>query len=309
MIKQRIAFLGTGLMGAPMVRRLLAAGYEVSVWNRSSKKAEALRQDGAKVCQTIRSAVSEAELVITMLSGFEALNAVLFGPDGVAATCPRDALVIDMSSLAPDLARSQHSRLAEQGVSHLDAPVSGGVPGAEAGSLAIMVGGKGPDFDRAKHVFEAMGTPFHLGDAGAGQVCKMVNQTIVHVTIGAVTEGLLLAAAMGVDAGRVREAISGGFCQSRILELHGARMVERNFVPGGPARFSKKDLASAQEHADAAGLELPLTKALLDRYSEMVADGLGGLDHSALLLDYERRNKPNRVSPNLADQLPDDPIP
>lgn len=301
----RIAFLGTGLMGAPMARGLCRAGFCVHVWNRSADKAQNLQSEGAQACDTIAEAVGNAQIIVTMLSGQSAIEDVIFGSNGVASAADAASLIIDMSSLAPNLAREHHNKLSDMNFRYLDAPVSGGVAGAKAGTLSIMVGGALDDFEHARIIFDAMGKAHHLGAAGAGQVCKMVNQTIVHTYIGAVTEGLLLAEAMGVPAERVRDAISGGFCQSRILDLHGLRMVERDFVPGGPLEFSVKDLEVAKSLSAKAGLTLPLTNEVLQSYSTLVDAGSGGLDHSALLLHYETQNPPHRVSPQTLDKRPD----
>jgi len=303
--KPKVSFIGIGLMGSRMAARLLTAGFPVTVWNRSADKCTPLEAQGARAAGSIGEAVADAEIVITMLAGAAAIEAVYFGPDGVVSNAPMDCLLIDMSSLAPDIATGNHRRLNEAGYEHhLDAPVSGGVSGAEAGTLSIMVGGQPVDLERSRPVFEVMGNVFHIGDAGAGQVCKLVNQTIVHIFIGGVSEGLMLAASLGVDAGKVRQAISGGYCQSRILDIHGGKMVDRDFVPGGPLEFSVKDLDSSVKMANEASLELPLAAETLDRYRNLVASGRGRLDHSALLLAYEEANAPIRVSPDKADKLP-----
>lgn len=302
----RIAFIGIGLMGSCMATRLLEAGFSVSVWNRTEEKCRPLVALGARDSESVTDAVTDADMVITMLAGSQAIEQVYFGEDGVVHTAPSNCLLIDMSSLAPDIARDVHRRLSKAGYGHhLDAPVSGGVSGAENGTLSIMVGGAEQDVERARPVFEIMGNVFHLGEEGAGQVCKLVNQTIVHITIGAVTEGLLLASSLGVDAGKVREAIGGGYCQSRILEIHGLKMVDRDFVPGGPLEFSVKDLDKAVEMAEGATLDLPLTQSVLEQYRELLDSGRGRLDHSALLLAYEESNAPHRVSPDKTDRLPD----
>ncbi len=298
-----IAFLGTGLMGAPMAKNLLAAGFRLRVWNRSPAKAEALASHGAEVAATPATAVEGADVVISILSDAPAVREVMFGDAGYVAHLKPGALTIDQSSLAPDLSREIHEKLAALGVAHLDAPVSGGVAGAEAGTLAILVGGSTDDFNRAAPVFSAMGTGHHLGYAGAGQVGKLVNQAIVHVTIGAVSEGLLLAEALGVDAGKVRDAIAGGFCQSRILDIHGARMVARDFRPGGASKFALKDLRGAMDQAAGANLELPLSAQVTAMYQAMVDGGQGDVDHAGLLLAYERANAPHRVSPDTKDKL------
>ncbi|CCQ74469.1 NAD(P)-dependent oxidoreductase [Magnetospira sp. QH-2] len=301
----KITLIGIGLMGSRMARRLLEAGYPLTIRDPNAENCKPLVALGAKAAESAAEAVAEADVVITMLAGAKVIDMVYFGDDGVSPNAPKDALLIDMSSLAPDLAIDLHKRLSEAGYDHhLDAPVSGGISGAEAGTLSIMVGGPLAELEKARPVFEVLGNVFHLGDDGAGQVCKMVNQTIVHVTIGAVTEGLILAASLGVDAGKVREAISGGYCQSRILEIHGEKMVDRDFVPGGPLEFSVKDLSQADTMAKSVSLDLPLTQTVLKQYEDLVTAGKGRLDHSALLLAYEQANEPHQVSPGKADKLP-----
>ena len=301
---RNITFIGIGLMGSRMTARLLGAGYAVTIWNRSAEKCAPLVALGAVAAATPAEAVAKADVVITMLSAAPAVEEIYFGPGGIAEACPQDCILIDMSSLSPAFSRDYHARLAAMGRGHIDAPVSGGVNGAEAGTLAIMAGGTVEAIDRARPVFAPMGQMFHIGDGGAGQISKLVNQTIVHVTIGAVTEGLLLAASLGVDAGKVREAIGGGFCQSRILEVHGARMVERNFVAGGALQYVVKDLNGALTEAKGAHLALPLTQKVADIYRDMVSTGHGDYDHASLLLAYEAENAPHRVSPGVADKVP-----
>jgi len=283
-----IAFLGTGLMGAPMVRRLLGAGFAVSAWNRTLAKAEALAADGATVAATAADAAGQADVVVTMLENGAIVGEVLFGPDGAAAALKPGGVVIDMSSIPPAVAREHALKLAEMGLRHIDAPVSGGTRGAAEGTLAIMAGGAAETFDDVKPVFAPMGRAIRVGPSGAGQLSKLANQVIVAVTIGAVSEALLLASAGGADAGAVREAIRGGFAESRILQEHGLRMVERNFVPGGPVRLQVKDLETALDAAAEAGVTLPLLQDVRDRFVEL-RDGLGGsnYDHSALLLQLE----------------------
>lgn len=301
----RVAFIGIGLMGSRMARHLLDAGFALTVRDTAPDKAAALIDAGARWAESVADAVADADLVLTSLAGAAVIEQVYFGADGVVPAAPRDAVLIDLSSLAPALAQDNHRRMTEAGYAHhLDAPVSGGVSGAEAGTLSIMVGGTDAALERARPALETMGTVFHLGGAGAGQVCKLVNQAIVHVTIGAVTEGLMLATALGVDAGKVREAIRGGYCQSRILDIHGEKMVERDFVPGGPLEYSVKDMAMAVEMARDGGLDLPLSGSVLARYRALLDSGRGRLDHCALLLAYEEDNAPHRVSPQRADRLP-----
>ena len=300
-----VALIGVGLMGSRMAQRLLKAGFSVSVRDLDDEKCRPLAALGARHAASVADAVADADVVLTSLAGAPAIEQVYFGEDGIAPTAPKTSLLIDLSSVAPDYAQEAHRRLSEAGYAHLDAPVSGGVSGAEEGTLSIMVGGAEKDIDRARPVLDILGNVFHLGDGGAGQVCKMVNQAIVHITIGAVTEGLMLATSMGVDAGKVREAIQGGFCQSRILDIHGQKMIDRDFVPGGPLEYSVKDLNQAQKSAQDAALELPLTRTVLEQYKGLVDSGRGRLDHIALLLAYEEANAPHRVSPGRKDRLPD----
>ena len=284
-----IAFLGAGLMGTPMVRRLLAAGFAVTVWNRDGSKAEALAADGARVAATAAEAAQRADIVFTMLSDGNAVGDVLFG-QGVAEALKSGAVVVDTSSIAPKLARAHAERLAERGIAHLDAPVSGGTVGAEAGTLAIMAGGDAAVVDGLADVFAALGRVTHVGPSGAGQVCKLANQQIVAVTIGALAEAMVLVEAGGASRAAFRDAIRGGFAESRILDLHGARMVERRFEPGGPSRLQLKDLDTALAVAAELGLTLPLTSDVREAFAGFVAGGGAELDHSALLLHLEAQN-------------------
>ncbi|MBY5898784.1 NAD(P)-dependent oxidoreductase [Rhizobium leguminosarum] len=286
---RRIAFLGTGLMGAPMARRLLGAGFAVTVWNRDPGKAEALAGDGAVRAETPADAVAGADVVITMLTNAEAVKDVLFDRGAADAMKP-GVTVIDMSSIAPHFARDHSARLADRGVDHVDAPVSGGVVGAEAGTLAIMAGGAEDVIDRLADVFAPMGRVTRVGPSGAGQLAKLANQQIVAVTIGAVAEAMMLIEVGGGSPAAFRDAIRGGFAESRILELHGKRMVERQFTPGGSSSNQLKDLNAAMEAAKTLSLRLPLTAAVHAEFSEFVANGNGEKDHSALLLHLEEKN-------------------
>jgi 2-hydroxy-3-oxopropionate reductase len=297
-----VAVLGIGLMGRPMAENLLKAGFAVRAWNRTRAKAEALAELGATVCDTPAEAIAGADCILTMLEKGPVVTEVLFGGEPLAAAAP-GTLVVDMSSIPPSLARDHAARLEERGLAHLDAPVSGGTAGAEAATLAIMAGGEAADFARAEPLFAAMGRATHVGPAGAGQMTKLANQAIVAVTIGAVAEGLLLASAGGADPAAVREAIAGGFCDSRILELHGQRMIERNWVPGGKCAIHLKDMDTVLETADELKLELPLTRAVRRQFAELVAEGKDQADHSALLLWLEARNSPHRVG-TLPDRFP-----
>ena len=299
----RIAVLGTGLMGAPMAANLLEAGHRVTVWNRTRAKTEPLVAQGAHAADSPAQATAEADAVVTMLENGPVVTSVLFD-SGAAESLSPGALVIDMSSIPPATARDHATRLEAAGAAHLDAPVSGGTVGAEAGSLAIMVGGRREDFDRAKDIFAPLGRATLVGPHGAGQIAKLANQIIVGVTIGAVAEALLLAAAAGADPAAVREALRGGHAESRILEQHGQRMIDRTFLPGGRGQIHLKDMNTIVEAARDAAIALPLSEATRELFQELVDSGGGDYDHSALLLALERRNAPARVGA-APDTLPD----
>lgn len=284
-----IAFLGTGLMGAPMCQNLLSAGLPLTVWNRSLAKAEPLAKRGAVVADSPQSAVTDADVVITMLSDGPAVSAVMF-EQGAADAIREGATHIDMSSIGADEAIEHAKRHAERGVRYLDSPVSGGTRGASAGELAIMAGGDAETFAAMQPVFAALGQATHVGPNGCGQLAKLANQIIVAITIGAVSEALILAGGGGADRAKVREALQGGFASSRILTEHGQRMVDRAFEPGGPAKFQLKDLHNALSAADRLDLELPITKLLHGLFDAMVQSGKGDMDHSGLLTHLEALN-------------------
>ena len=287
MTKPRIAFLGTGLMGGPMAANLLKAGFPVTAWNRTIAKAEALRPAGALVAPNAAAAAGGAEVVITMLEGGPVVESVLF-EGGVVPALRRSALVIDMSSAEPQRARVHAEKLATLGIGYLDAPVSGGTPGAKAGTLAIMAGGSEADFERAMPIFAAMGRATRVGPAGSGQLAKLCNQVIVSVTMAAVAEALLLASAGGADPAAVRQALSGGFADSKILQIHGGHMLERSFIPGGPAWTIRKDgrtiLAAAREF----GVTVPMAERAAGLFEQLCAHGGEKYDSAAVLLELER---------------------
>lgn len=285
-----IAFIGTGLMGGPMARNLLKAGFTVRVWNRSVEKAQALVEHGAVLAASPADAAKGANIVITMLSDGNAVGNVLFDM-GVAEALEKDAIVIDSSSIAPPIARDHSQKLKALGIAHVDAPVSGGVPGATAGTLAIMAGGDEATVTSLGDVFSAMGRLTYVGPSGAGQLCKLANQQIVAITIGAVAEAMMLVEAGGASREGFRNAIRGGFAESRILELHGERMVNRNFVPGGPSKFQLKDLNGVLATAKDLDLALPLTEEVTRAFDAFVGNGGADIDHSGLLLHLERLNK------------------
>ncbi|WP_276208238.1 NAD(P)-dependent oxidoreductase [Acidovorax kalamii] len=285
----RIAVLGIGMMGLPMARRLSEAGHPVRAWNRTRAKAEPLALYGVTVNNTPAEAVQDADIVISLLENGPVVGHVLFD-QGAARAMRKGSLFIDMASIQPSEARDHAARLGELGVAHLDAPVSGGTVGAEAGTLAIMVGGRPEDFQRALPVFTPLGRATHVGPHGAGQLAKLANQMIVGITIGAVAEALLFAAKGGADMAKVREAISGGFADSRILQLHGQRMVERDFAPRGRMAVQLKDMRNAMATARETGFDAPITALFEALYADGVEHGLGDLDHSGLFVELASRN-------------------
>ena len=287
-----LCLLGTGNMGLPMARRLAQAGYPMRVWNRTQAKAEVLAADGAVICATPRQACSGADITLSLLENGDVVEQVLFGlgADSACHGLASGSLVIDMASIQPRQARAHAQRLQAQGVRHLDAPVSGGTVGAEAGTLAIMVGGDVEDAAQAAPVFNVLGRATHVGPHGSGQLAKLANQMIVGITIGAVAEALLLAAKGGADMAKVREALGGGFADSRILQLHGQRMVERDFAPRGRMTVQLKDMRNALSTAQELGFDAPVTALLESLYAEAVAHGLDGLDQSGLFVELAHRN-------------------
>jgi 2-hydroxy-3-oxopropionate reductase len=295
-----LAFLGIGLMGKPMASRLAQAGYPLHAWNRTAAKAESLRAVGAIPQPDLHDAVRAADIVISILEAGPIVG------DVIAAALPalkKNALWIDMSSTRQDEALAFHAQLTQAGCRFLDAPVSGGVVGAEAGKLAIMAGGAAADFDEAAPVLDTMGSSTLVGPAGSGQVAKLCNQLIVGATINVVAEALLLAQAAGADPAAVREAIRGGFAGSRVLEVHGQRMLERNFIPGGQVKTQLKDQRNILAAALDAGVTLPVTELVTRQYETIAAD-LPAADHSAGLIALERMNPGKRLGAG-ADRLPE----
>ena len=286
----KIAFLGTGLMGGPMVKNLASAGYDITAWNRTSSKAEFLLQFGVDVKGLAADAVKNADVVVSMLSNGDA-SAQMQSDQDLQISLSSNATWIEMGSIKPDESRLHSKKLAELGVNYLDAPVSGGTKGAENGTLAIMVGGQRSVFKKVKNVFAPMGRAVFVGPTGSGQLAKLANQAIVAITIGAVAEATLLLEEGGADVGAVRDALLGGFADSTILQQHGKRMSERNFDPGGPSRLQLKDLKNILAEAKALNVDLPFSIAAHDRFSRLV-NSLNGseLDHSALFLELLETN-------------------
>ncbi|MES2901923.1 MAG: NAD(P)-dependent oxidoreductase [Pseudomonadota bacterium] len=299
MTAQSIAFLGIGLMGHPMACRLAQAGFQVAAWNRTFAKAQALAAVGVQAHADAKAAVSGAAIVISMLESGEVVDAVM---QSVMPALGSGALWIDMSSTQHSQALAFHARLSRHGCRFIDAPVSGGVAGAAAGTLAIMAGGDLDDFSFAEDVLKAMGRPTLVGPAGSGQVAKLCNQLIVGGTLNIVAEALLLAQAAGADPAAVRAAIRGGFAESKILEMHGQRMLDRNFLPGGQVKSQLKDLRNVLIAAGDAGVVLPVT-ALVTRNYETIEHAFARADQSAALLALEQMNPGQRLG-SAPDQLP-----
>ncbi|WP_341520311.1 NAD(P)-dependent oxidoreductase [Pseudomonas sp. G.S.17] len=287
---ETVAFIGTGIMGKPMVRNLLQAGYPVRIWNRSAAKAAELAAHGASVFETAAQAADGALVLVCMLSDGPTCDQILFGEDGAARALAEGALVIVMSSIPVETA-VEHARLcAAQGLRYLDAPVSGGERGAREASLAIMVGGDAAAFEQGRAVLAAMGRPVHVGPAGTGQLSKLVNQLIVASTIATVAEGLLLAERGGADPAKVHEALLGGFVDSPIWRQHGQRMLDNDFTPGGAAKWQLKDTHTALAQARTLGLTLPVANLVDGLFQAMVEAGDGELDHAGLIRQLRRHN-------------------
>ena len=284
-----VAVLGIGRMGLPMATRLCQAGLNVHVWNRNTAKAEPLAALGATVHVQAADAARAADIVISMLENGAVVQEVLFGL-GTAQAMKPGALVVDMASIKPAEARDHSARLQALGLRHVDAPVSGGTVAAEAGTLAIMAGGDAADLAEALPVLQHLGTTTHVGPHGAGQLAKLANQMIVGITIGAVSEALLMCAKGGADMAKVREAIGCGFARSRILELHGLRMVDRDFAPRATMTVQRKDMRNALDTAASLGFQAPITELFERLYSEAIDHGLADLDHSGLFVELARRN-------------------
>jgi 3-hydroxyisobutyrate dehydrogenase-like beta-hydroxyacid dehydrogenase len=285
----KIAVLGIGLMGFPMGRRLCEAGHTVHAWNRTLNKAQRLASFGAEVHAQPIDAVRDADLVLTMLDDGAVVDHVLFDL-GVADAMQAHSLVVDMSSIKPVEARDHAARLNERHIGYLDAPVSGGTIGADNGTLAIMVGGKASNFERAQPVLQIFGKATHVGPTGAGQLTKLANQMIVGATIGIVAEALLLCERGGANMGKVKEAITGGFADSRILQVHGQRMVERDFTPRGRMSVQLKDLRNALATAGEVGFDAPITALFEQLYAQGVEHGLADLDQAGLFVELASRN-------------------
>jgi 3-hydroxyisobutyrate dehydrogenase-like beta-hydroxyacid dehydrogenase len=284
-----VGFLGTGIMGAHMARRVAQAGHKATAWNRTAAKAEALAAFGVEQACDAAAAARGADAVICMLSSGPVCDETLIG-GGVLDAMHSGSLLIVMSSIPVATAQRQAKLADERGIDYLDAPVSGGETGAREGALAIMAGGAQDVFERARPLLEVMGRPTHVGPAGTGQLSKLVNQMIVACTIATVGEAVLLAERGGADPAQVREALLGGFADSTVLRQHALRMIARDFQPGGPAKYQVKDTTTAIEFGRTVGLELPVLQVVDRLFGDMVEHGDGDLDHSAIVREIARRN-------------------
>lgn len=284
-----IGFVGLGIMGKPMAGHLMAAGHTVNVYNRSPRAVEELTAKGATACSSCREVAEKSDIVFIMVPDTADVEQVLFGNAGLIEGLQRGDTVIDMSTISPVATWDFANRLGEKGIRMLDAPVSGGQVGAEQATLSIMVGGDPDVFEEMKPLFELLGKKItYIGGHGTGQTCKAANQTVVAGTIQVISEALLFAAKAGADPEKVREALLGGFAQSRILDVHGERMIKRNFKPGFRVKLQQKDLNIVLQTARSIGLSMPATALAQEMYNSIAAHDGADLDHSALVQALER---------------------
>ena len=277
-------------MGLPMAKNLLKAGYSLKAFNRSQKKAEALKEFGAEIATSIDDVVSNSDVVITMLTDDMAINEVM-DSSNFLENLKSNTTVIDMSSVKPTTATKYGNNLKSKNIKYLDAPVSGGTIGAEEASLAIMVGGEQDVFNEALDVLKAMGNPTLVGPVGSGQVSKLANQIIVGLTIGAVAEAITLCEKAGANPNKMIKALSGGWADSKILQTHGKRMIDKDFTPKGRTSVHLKDMNNILECANSHNTHLPISNLVKEMYKSLVENGHGETDHSSLYKEIERINK------------------
>ena len=284
---EQIGFIGLGIMGRPMARHLIKAGYPLSILSTSAAAAE-LKSEGATLFDNAGELSNKCDVVITMLPDSPDVQSVVLGSNGVLSGIKKGSLFIDMSTIDPAVSVNLFKDLQVKGVEALDAPVSGGQTGAEAGTLYMLVGGNAPAFERAMPIFEKMGKNIvHIGKPGAGQITKACNQIVVGMTIQAVAEALTLAKKSGVDVAKVRAALLGGFALSKILDLHGQRILDRNFKPGFKIKLHRKDMGIALQTGKNLSVPLPGSAIVASQMDAVIAKGDGELDHSALALFME----------------------
>lgn len=284
----KIGFVGLGIMGKPMAGHLIKAGHEVSVYDLNSAPVQELSSKGASACKSNKEVAQKSEIIFIIVQDTPDVEAVLFGKDGLVEGLKPSSIVVDMSSISPIATKEFAKKLADMKVKMLDAPVSGGQVGAENATLSIMAGGETEVFEKIKPYFQLMGKNIvHVGGNGDGQTCKVANQIIVALNIEAVSEALLFASKAGADPVKVRAALMGGFAHSRILELHGEKMLNRTFKPGFRIRLHQKDLNLALQSARSMGVSLPNTATAQELFNAVAAQGGIDLDHSAMVLALE----------------------
>ncbi len=289
---ERIGFIGLGIMGKPMTRNLLKAGYSIVVYNRSQTAIDELVNAGAVAATSPQQVAAQSDVVITCLPDSPDVERVVLGENGILSGARAGMLLIDMSTIAPATSRKLYETLKQHEIQAIDAPVSGGDIGAQQGTLSIMVGGELSAFDRARPILQAMGKNIvHIGEAGAGQVTKACNQIVVAMTVQAVAEALSLAKKSGVDAAKVREALLGGFAQSRVLEVHGKRMLESSFAPGFKLDLHRKDMNIVLQTGREVGLPLLGSAQVAALMDALIAQGKGELDNAAIVTLYEQLSR------------------
>ena len=276
-------------MGLPMAKNLLKSGFKLKAFNRSIEKADPLRKFGAEISKSIKEVVNDSEVIITMLTDDIAVNDVMKNSD-FADNIKSGATVIDMSSVKPKTALTHAENLKSKNINYLDAPVSGGTIGAEEASLAIMVGGNKDVFEKCFDIFKAMGNPTLVGPISCGQITKLANQIIVGLTIGAVAEAVTLCEKAGVDPNKMIEALKGGWADSKILQTHGKRMIDKDFTPKGKTSTHLKDMNNILECAKNSNTELPISNLIKEMYKTLVKNGHGDEDHSSLYKEIKRIN-------------------
>ena len=277
-------------MGFPMAKNLLKSGYNLKAFNRSQDKAERLKEFGAKISTSIKDVVTNSDVIITMLTDDTAVEKVM-GNDEFIENISAKATVIDMSSVNPALTKKHEEILKEKNINYLDAPVSGGTIGAEEASLAIMVGGEKRIFNECLDLLKKLGNPTLVGPVSSGQISKLANQIIVGVTIGAVAEAVTLCEKSGTNPSKMIEALSGGWADSKILQTHGKRMIDKHFSPKGKTTTQLKDMTNIVNASKAADLHLPISSLIKEMYKNLVDDGLGNTDHSSLYNEIKKLNK------------------
>ena len=286
----QIGFIGIGLMGFPMAKNLLKSGYKLKAFNRTQDKAKKLKEFGAEISISMKDAVISSDIIITMLTDDVAVEKVMGSEEFIKNIKPQ-ATVIDMSSINPVLSKKYAEIFKKKNINYLDAPVSGGTIGAEDASLAIMVGGDEKTFRENYDLLKILGNPTLVGPASSGQISKLANQIIVGVTIGAVAEAIILCEKSGTNSGKMIEALSGGWADSKILQTHGKRMIDKDFSPKGKTTTQLKDMTNIINAAKAVNLHLPISNLIEEMYKNLVKDGHGNTDHSSLYNEIEKLNK------------------